>query len=96
MGWGCTRHEVDAGSENWEKKVSSLIPNGRSHGEPFDWGRDGQVCPWCWEELERIQKTYSKALSEILLHPEASNLIATQAFEEAEQIELHPTDTECR
>jgi hypothetical protein len=94
MGWGCYRHEVDAGSENWEKKLKSLIPNGRSHGKPFDWGRDGQVCPFCWEELEAVNRIYSKALAEINEKPEAAGLIATQAFEEAEKIELHPVETE--
>ena len=94
MGWGCYRHEIDAGSENWKKKCASMLEKGRAHVPPFTWGRDEQVCPFCWEELEKIQKIYSKALADILLHPEASNLIATMAFEEAEKIELHPMETE--
>lgn len=94
MGWGCYRHEIDAGSENWKKKFATLIPNGRSHGQPFDWGRDEQVCPFCWEELERMKTIYQKALGEILEHPESAHMIATMAFEEAEAVELHPTETE--
>lgn len=94
MGWGCYRHEVDADTENWNAQIDKLLPDGASHGKPFNWGRDGQVCPFCWEELEKIQKIYSKALSDIINNPEGALLIATHAFEDAEPIDLHPMDTE--
>lgn len=94
MGWGCYRHEVDADTENWNAQVDKLLPDGASHGKPFNWGRDGQVCPFCWTELEKIQKIYSKALSEILTNPKSAITIATQAFEEAKKVELHRMETE--
>lgn len=51
MGWGCYKHEADAGSESWQKKVTEMS-NARLSVPTHDWGRDGEVCPWCWEELE--------------------------------------------
>ncbi|SRR5579871_2038573 len=95
MGWGCYRHEVDAGSEHWEKKIESLLTENRrgNHKEPFTWGRNGQVCPFCWEELEKIKNIYQKALGEIQDHPERACLIVQHAFEAAEDVELHPQET---
>ncbi len=94
MGYGCYRHEVDAGSTHWNSKFDSMLENGRAHKEPFTWGRDNQICPFCWDEMSRIRKIYEKALAEIQEKPEAATLIALHAFEEAERIELHPMDTE--
>lgn len=94
MGWGCYRHEIDAESDNWKAKITALIPDGRSYGKPFDWGRDGQVCPFCWVELEQITNIYQKALGQIQDHPEQAETIALHAFEDAEKIELHPLDTD--
>lgn len=90
MGWGCYKHEVDAGSEHWEAEIKKLIPNERSHGKPFDWGRDGQVCPFCWEELEKIKNIYQKALFEIQERPEMARGMATQAFKDALTVEHYP------
>lgn len=94
MGWGCYRHEIDAGSENWEAQINKLLPDGRTHEKPFDWGRDKQVCPFCWEELEKIKNIYQKALGEIQDNPAGAGLIAQHAFEDAEKVELHPMDTD--
>jgi hypothetical protein len=95
MGWGCYRHEVDAGSEHWQKKIESFLTENRhgNHKKPFTWGRDGQVCPFCWEELEKIKNIYQKALGEIQDHPERAGLVVQHAFEDAEAVELHPQET---
>ncbi len=96
MGWGCYRHEVDAGSEHWEKQIEKLLTENRrgNHKPPFTWGRNGQVCPFCWEELEKIKNIYQKALGEIQRLPEAAQTIALHAFEEVEAVELHPVNTD--
>ncbi len=53
MGWGCYKHEWDAGSESWREYLDELCermleaPSGRT------WGRDVEVCPKCWVEMER-------------------------------------------
>ena len=44
MGWGCYRHEVDAGSVSWKRQMDLVTPLGT-------FGRDGEICPFCWEEL---------------------------------------------
>ena len=50
MGWGCYKHESDAGSESWQKKIADITPE---NCDP--WGRDGEICPWCYEStLERM------------------------------------------
>lgn len=51
MGWGCYKHECDATSEMWKEKVDALS-NERLKLDTGDWGRDGEVCPFCWEEQE--------------------------------------------
>lgn len=94
MGWGCYRHEVDAESENWNAQIDALLPDGASHGKPFNFGRDRQVCPFCWEEMEKIQKIYGKALVDIVNYPEGARQIATDAFKEVEKIEQCPMDTD--
>jgi len=94
MGWGCYRHEVDCDSDNWKAQIDKLLPDGASHGKPFNWGRDGQVCPFCWEEQEKIVKIYSTALSDILRNPEGAAPIACVAFKDAESISLHPMESE--
>lgn len=88
MGWGCYRHEIDADSDNWKKKVQAMLDGKGCHRQPFTWGRDGQVCPFCFDELERMHKIYSKALIDIINNPEGAILIATQAFEDCEPIDL--------
>lgn len=52
MGWGCYKHEMDAGSEAWTEKLDALCDKKLAEGKPT-WGRDGQICPACWEELEK-------------------------------------------
>ena len=46
MGWGCYVHKMDAGSESWAAKVAEITPE-----NCVPWGRDGQVCPACHEEI---------------------------------------------
>lgn len=94
MGWGCYRHEVDAESENWNSQIDALLPDGASHGRPFNWGRDGQVCPFCWAELEKIEKLYGQALSDIISNPGIASQIARETLRKATEIVLHPMDAE--
>ena len=50
MGWGCYRHEWDAESEEWKTKMELLCET-KLRETPRTWGRDGQICPACWEDL---------------------------------------------
>ena len=52
MGWGCYKHEWDAGSENWSAYAERLCDERLEKTIRADWGRDGQICPKCYEELE--------------------------------------------
>lgn len=52
MGWGCYKHEWDAGSENWDKVLSELCDR-KPEERPLTFGRDNQVCPACFMEMER-------------------------------------------
>lgn len=49
MGWGCYRHEWDRGSENWRSKVAEITPR-----NCVPWGRDGEVCPACFEDALKL------------------------------------------
>lgn len=53
MGWGCYKHECDAGSEKWKAKSAELSAKEEQKGFPR-WGRDEQVCPFCYEEAVEI------------------------------------------
>ena len=50
MGWGCYKHEADAGSILWQEKLAEITPD-----NCYPWGRDGQICPWCHERLTEIE-----------------------------------------
>lgn len=52
MGWGCYKHEWDKGSESWEKTLAELCER-KLEESPRTFGRDGQICPECWNELEK-------------------------------------------
>ncbi len=62
MGWGCYKHEWDHGSEDCQKKLDELI-EAKLKETPRTWGRDGEICPACWEEYERIVKAAVALLS---------------------------------
>jgi len=62
MGWGCYKHEIDAGSDTWERKMDSLAEKKLEPGDRKSWGRDGEICPFCWEEMEIEHARYKKAL----------------------------------
>ena len=49
MGWGCYKHEWDAGSDSWREHAGRLCEERLRTA--LDWGRDGQICPKCYEEL---------------------------------------------
>ena len=51
MGWGCYKHEWDLGSEAAQAKLDELIRREQDKGFPA-WGRDSNICPACYEELE--------------------------------------------
>ena len=52
MSWGCYKHEVDAGSENWQEKMSELCQNQLDDYGYQNWGRQLAICPWCYSELK--------------------------------------------
>lgn len=99
MGWGCNRHEVDAGSDNWDAKMGSLlVPDGHSHEKPFNFGRDNQVCPFCWEELEEIFKAFREALfyvTDVAPDLGKAKAVARRALDRAEAVIKNPQDTNC-
>ena len=51
MGWGCYKHECDIGSEKSQEKLAELVQREEDKGFP-SWGRDAQICPFCYEEME--------------------------------------------
>ena len=51
MGWGCYKHEWDAGSPNWQAYLENLC-NERLARDRKDWGRDSEICPKCYKEME--------------------------------------------
>ena len=55
MGWGCYKHEIDRGSDAWKTKVAEIAP-----ADCKPWGRDGEVCPACHQEVvaevQRLRK----------------------------------------
>ena len=61
MGWGCYKHEMDAGSEHWKEAVEQACP------PPYEsWGqRDQEVCPECWIELKSERDDLLAALESI-------------------------------
>lgn len=73
MGWGCYRHEWDAGSDSWQKAANELCDR-KLKETPRTFGRDGQVCPSCWNEAEAELATLRAKLAEA---EQASNNDAT-------------------
>lgn len=51
MGWGCYAHEWDAGSDDWQKSLDELVER-KLIEKPPTFGRDGEICPACYVELE--------------------------------------------
>ena len=50
MGWGCYKHEIDAGSENWNTQVDKLCSHEWDTQPHKSWGRQLEICPFCVEE----------------------------------------------
>ena len=46
MGWGCYKHEMDAGSDNWKADLESITPPAY-----HSWGRQEEICPKCFIEI---------------------------------------------
>ena len=63
MGWGCYKHKMDAGSESWQGVVKEATPENY-----YPWGRDGEVCPACWMELERERNLLQRFIKVMLGH----------------------------
>ena len=51
MGWGCYKHEWDAGSESWREYAAEMCNKHLAATNHADWGRDAQICPKCYDEL---------------------------------------------
>ena len=62
MGWGCQKHEWDAGSESWLAHAEKMCNERLVRTRHADWGRDGQICPKCWEEGEAVKAELLAAL----------------------------------
>jgi DNA repair exonuclease SbcCD ATPase subunit len=59
MGWGCYKHEIDSGSAEWAGAIDKLCKRKLTE-YPQTFGRDGEVCPLCWGELEaELKDCYS-------------------------------------
>ncbi len=50
MSWGCSRHEMDQGSEAWKAANGHLFRELYETGK-VKFGRQGEVCPLCFKEL---------------------------------------------
>ena len=50
MGWGCNKHEWDAGSEDWIAAMGPICDERLERHN--DWGRQLAICPKCWLERE--------------------------------------------
>jgi hypothetical protein len=59
VGWGCYKHEMDAGSEQWIEDKEALIEKKLAQ-KPKTFGRDGEICPRCFIEIEKALKFESK------------------------------------
>jgi len=55
VGWGCYKHEIDAGSEVWQRALDELCDQ-KLDTKPLTWGRDRAICPLCYVELEHNYK----------------------------------------
>ena len=64
MGWGCYKHEWDAGSTDWKTVVFNLCDR-KLKDNPRTFGRDGEVCPKCFEELEKQNKKLHEVLKDL-------------------------------
>ncbi len=51
MGWGCYKHEIDAGSFDWNNSAEKLCER-KLKEEHLTFGRHGEVCPKCYIDLE--------------------------------------------
>lgn len=51
MAWGCYKHEWNISSEDCQAHLCKLVAREKIKGFPT-WGKDGQICPACYEELE--------------------------------------------
>ena len=58
MGWGCYKHEMDAGSKNWTKHAEELANEHLKKTGSANWGRDAEICPVCYKEMvDTIRET---------------------------------------
>ena len=79
MGWGCYKHEWDAGSSDWMAYIENRCDE-RLKQKRKDWGRDGQICPKCWVELEAERDGLKALKAEMLLAmQDASQLVYEEA-----------------
>jgi len=62
VGWGCYKHEWDAGSEAWREHLSELCERMLEAPGDLTWGRDLEVCPKCWVELEMAWRRQNAAV----------------------------------
>ena len=85
MGWGCYKHEWDAGSENWRAYAVKMCAEHLEKTSHADWGRDAQICPKCYEEtiaaheqtLERLRADHRETVE--YLRVESAALAAENA-----------------
>lgn len=52
MGWGCYKHEIDAGSKDWEKAKDRVMRWELALGN-VSFGRDNEICPLCFEKMKK-------------------------------------------
>ena len=65
MGWGCRKHEMDAGSKAWIESSDKLLAQEEKKGYPR-WGRDVEICPLCYEELSGLLEKSLSLAAELL------------------------------
>lgn len=85
MGWGCYKHEMDAGSEIWTEELAKLCEE-KLKENPRTWGRNFSICPLCYIELEKALKDLVEAYGNIEGHSERCPCLACEAWDRARKI----------
>lgn len=64
MGWGCVKHEWDAHSYAWREHVEKMSDERiKTHK---DWGRDEEICPKCWEDIQKQNEELYHVIKELV------------------------------
>lgn len=84
MGWGCHRHEFDINSEEGRSWKTRCLGDGRIRA----FGRDNEVCPRCFLDVESALLAAQRAMEALAkCIPEDRLADSVPALEQAEFVE---------